>query len=162
MPDRDPPDTAPQSAPPTDPQRPAAARARLTRAVEFPAGHRYWRPEWSEEENRARFGPCARAPGHGHTYRCEVTVEGPVDPETGMVIDLGRLDALLAERVTGRYDHAFLNDLPEFSDETRIPTTENLARAIWDRIAPALPDGRRLVRVRVAEDRDLWAEYRGG
>lgn len=137
------------------------SRASLTRAVEFPAGHRYWRPDWSEEENRARFGRCATAPGHGHTYRCEVTVEGEVDPDTGMVLDLGRLDALLAEQVVAPFDHAFLNDLPDFRDELRIPTTENIARAVWRRLAGALPDGCRLTRVRVAEDRDLWAEYGG-
>lgn len=138
------------------------SRALLTRAVEFPAGHRYHRPEWSEEENRRRFGKCARSPGHGHNYRCEVTVEGPVDPETGMVMDLGELDAALAEEVTGPMDHAFLNDLPDFSGDRRVPTTENIARVVWERLAPRLPDGCRLARVRVREDRDLWSDYTGG
>lgn len=137
------------------------ARATLTRAVEFPAGHRYHRDEWSPEENRARFGKCARPPGHGHTYRCEVTVEGRVDPATGMVVDLGLLDRLLEREVLEPLDHAFLNDVPDFAGDLEIPTTENIARVVWRRLAGELPADCRLVRVRVAEDRDLWAEYAG-
>lgn len=136
------------------------SRASLTRAVEFPAGHRYHRPEWTEEENRRVFGKCAAPGGHGHSYRCEVTVEGPVDPETGMVMDLGRLDRILEDRILEPMDHAFLNDLPEFEDG-RVPTTENLARAVWKRVSPSLPDGCSLRRVRVREGRDLWSDYEG-
>lgn len=137
-------------------------RAALTRAVHFAAGHRYHRSDWSEEENRRAFGKCANAPGHGHNYRCEVTVEGPVDPETGMVLDLGELDRLLEEEVSEPMDHAFLNDLPDFHGERSVPTTENIARVIWDRLAPRLPGSCRLERVRVREDRDLWSDYAGG
>ena len=137
------------------------SRASLTRAVRFAAGHRYHRPEWSEEENRRAFGKCANAPGHGHNYRCEITVEGSVDPRTGTVVDLGELDRILEEEVTGPMDHAFLNDLPEFADGDRIPTTEELARVVWSRLEPRLPDGCELVRVRVREDRDLWSDYEG-
>lgn len=137
------------------------ARASLTRAVEFPAGHRYHRPEWSEAENRRRFGRCAGSPGHGHNYRCEVTVEGPVDPATGMVVDLGELDAILEDEIRDPMDHAFLNDLPDFDGERLIPTTENIARVVWGRVAPRLPEDCRLVRVRVREDRDMWSDYTG-
>lgn len=135
------------------------AVATLTRAVEFPAGHRYRLPELDEEENRERFGPAAGA--HGHNYRCEVTVEGRIHPQTGMVVDLEELDALLRERVVEPMGHALLNDLPEFSGENGLPTTENLARAVWNRLGPHLPDGCRLRRVRVQEDDRLWADYRG-
>ncbi len=136
------------------------SRASLTRVVRFSAGHRYRRSEWSEEKNREVFGACVAR--HGHDYRCEVTVEGPVDPETGMVIDLGRLDRLLEEEVSGPMDHAFLNDLPEFADGGRIPTTEELARVVWSRLAPRLPDGCALARVRIREGPDLWSDYEGG
>jgi len=134
--------------------------ANLTRAVEFPAGHRYYRPEWSAERNRAVFGPCAREGGHGHNYRVEVTVRGEIDAETGMTVDLAALDGLLHEHVVASMDHTFLNELPEFAGGA-IPTTENLARFIWERLSPALPDSCCLVRVRVREDRDLWADYEG-
>lgn len=131
----------------------------LTRAVEFPAGHRYYRDDWDPARNEAVFGPCSRAPGHGHNYRVEVTVSGEVDPETGMVLDLSLLDRLLHELVKAPMDHTFLNDLPEFSGGA-IPTTENLARVVWNRLAPALPASCSLDGVRVFEDRNLWADYR--
>jgi 6-pyruvoyltetrahydropterin/6-carboxytetrahydropterin synthase len=135
--------------------------ASLTRAVEFPAGHRYHRPEWDAARNEVAFGPCSRAPGHGHNYRVEVTVQGEIDPVTGMIVDLAVLDGLLDELVRKPMDHAFLNALPEFADG-RIPTTENLARVVWERISPALPTSCALKRVRVLEDRNLWADFRGG
>lgn len=138
------------------------SRASLTRAVEFSAGHHYHRPEWSDEENREAFGELAEPPGHGHNYRVEVRVEGEIHPETGMVVDLADLDAVLRRRVEDPFHHAFLNDLPDFAGETAIPTTENIARVVWRRVAPELPDGCRLTRVRVREERDLWAEYEGG
>jgi len=134
--------------------------ASLTRVVHFPAGHRYHRPEWSERRNREVFGRCARP--HGHDYRIEVTVAGPVDPETGMVLDLGELDRLLEERIRKPMDHAFLNDLEDFAGDRLIPTTENIARVAWERIACGLPSGCRLERVRVREGRDLWSDYTGG
>lgn len=138
------------------------ARASLTRAVHFAAGHRYHRPQWSEKENVARFGRCARAPGHGHNYRCEVTVEGEVDPETGMVVNLGALDDLLERTVVAPLDHAFLNDVLDFDGDLAVPTTENIARVVWARLEGRLPPSSRLVEVRVHEDRDLWSSYRGG
>ena len=134
--------------------------ANLTRAVEFPAGHRYHRPEWDARRNEAVYGPCSREPGHGHNYRVEVTVRGEIDPETGMVVDLAVLDRLLRELVREPMDHAFLNDLPEFAAGV-MPTTENLARVVWGRLSPALPVSCALTRVRVLEDRTLWADYDG-
>ncbi len=134
--------------------------ASLTRAVEFPAGHRYYRPDWDAARNEAAFGLCSRASGHGHNYRVEVTVRGEIDPETGMVVDLAVLDRLLRELVREPMDHALLNDLPEFA-AGMIPTTENLARVVWKRISPALPSTCGLARVRVLEDRNLWADYCG-
>jgi len=136
------------------------SRASLTRAVEFPAGHRYHRPEWDSARNEAAFGRCSRAPGHGHNYRVEVTVRGKIDPDTGMVVDLVVLDRLLEEFVLEPMDHAFLNDLPEFAAGV-VPTTENLARVIWKRISPVLPSSCALTLVKVLEDRNLWADYGG-
>ncbi|MDT8437054.1 MAG: 6-carboxytetrahydropterin synthase [Gemmatimonadota bacterium] len=133
----------------------------LTRAVEFPAGHRYIRTDWSDKVNLARFGRCYRAPAHGHNYRIEVTVEGEPNPETGMAMDLAELDRLLHDQVVEPMDHAFLNDLPEFRGG-RIPTTENLAHVVWNRIECRLPGHVCLRRVRVQEDRDLWAECTAG
>ena len=134
----------------------------LTRAVHFSASHSYYRSDWSEEENRQRFGALASPEGHGHNYRCEVTVSGPIDPETGMVVDLGELDRVLDEEVVVRFHHRHINSaVPEFGDGRLSPTTENLAAFILERVAARLAGGTCVHRVRVQEDRDLWSDVYG-
>ncbi len=134
----------------------------LTRAVHFSASHRYHRPEWSEEANRERFGAAALPEGHGHHYRCEVTVRGPIDAEVGMVMDLPEFDRLLDEEVVRRFHDRHINTaVDEFGPGRALPTTENLAAYILERISPRLPDGVSLYRVRVQEDRDLWSDVYG-
>jgi 6-pyruvoyltetrahydropterin/6-carboxytetrahydropterin synthase len=137
-----------------------SSRLRLQRRYRFSASHLYRRPEWSEEENRRRFGKCANLPGHGHNYRLFVTVEGTVDPTTGFVVDLGALDGLVAERVLERLDHQHLNAaLPEFGEGQQIPSSENLVRWIHGQLASHLPNGAVLTGLRLEEDEDLAAEW---
>ncbi|HSE53462.1 MAG TPA: 6-carboxytetrahydropterin synthase [Gemmatimonadales bacterium] len=134
----------------------------LTRSLGFRATHRYFKPEWSEETNRSRFGWTAEEPGHAHDYRCSVTVTGPLDPVTDMILDLPGLDRILAEEVTARLDGRHLNlDLPEFAYGRTLPSCEALARYLFQRIAPRLPSGVTLARVRVAEDASLHADCTG-
>ena len=133
---------------------------RLQRVYRFSASHLYRRPDWSDQENLLRCGKCARLPGHGHNYRLTVTVVGEIDPRTGFVVDLGALDRLVLERVLDPLDHRHLNEaVPEFGAGREIPSSENLALWIRDRLRPALPDGCRLRALRVAEDDDLAAEW---
>src|SRR5678815_3678628 len=137
-------------------------RAYLTRKVHFAAAHRYRRPEWSDEQNEKTFGLCARESFHGHSYVCEVTVAGEIDPLTGFIADLGELDAILSDEVKDRFDHRNINvDVPEFGDGKLIPSGENLARFIFDRVASRLPAKIRIDNVKIAEDRTLSATYRG-
>ncbi|HVR74939.1 MAG TPA: 6-carboxytetrahydropterin synthase [Planctomycetota bacterium] len=133
----------------------------VTRKARFSAAVRHSNPAWSEERNRKVFGACANPFGHGHNYEVEVTVGGEVDRETGMVLNLKEIDAVLQEEVVSRMDHRHLNEeLPEW--RTRIPTTENLAIAIWERIEHRLSrQNARLHRVRVHESPDVYAEYLG-
>jgi 6-pyruvoyltetrahydropterin/6-carboxytetrahydropterin synthase len=134
----------------------------LTRAVHFSASHRYYRPDWSAEENARRFGSAADPEGHGHNYRCEVTVAGPIDADTGMVIDLDVLDRVLTDEVVARFHHRYINSaVEEFGPGRALPTTENLAAYILERVSARLPDGVRVHRVRVMEDRDLWSDVYG-
>lgn len=134
----------------------------LTRTVGFHATHRYYRPEWSAEVNRARFGGAGEEPGHPHDYTCAVTVTGRPDPATGMLVDLPELDRLLAELVVAPLDGKHINlDLPEFAYGRLLPTCEALARYLFDRIGPRLPAGVALARVRVAEDLTLDADCTG-
>ena len=134
----------------------------LTRIVQFSAAHRYFRPEWTAERNTEVFGACASPHGHGHTYQCHVTVKGPPDPVTGMVIDLALLDRVLRDEIVQRFDHRHLNhDVPAFAFGKTVPTGEALCLDIWTRVAARLPSGCSLDAVRVQEEPALFAEYRG-
>jgi 6-pyruvoyltetrahydropterin/6-carboxytetrahydropterin synthase len=131
----------------------------LTRKAEFSSAHYYWVDSWSEEENWRVFGKCANHNGHGHNYTLEVTVAGDVDPVSGFVVDLKELKDILEREVVGVYDHRHLNlEVPEF--RTAIPTTENIAIAIWKRLDGKIPNAR-LHRVRVYEMPDLFADFYG-
>ena len=135
----------------------------LTRRVTFSAAHRYRVAEWSDERNAATFGLCARPNFHGHSYVCDVTVTGDVDPITGFVVDLGALDAALRREVRDRFEHANINlDVPEFADGKLVPTGENLARFICERVQAAIGRSARVARVTVAEDASLSATYEPG
>ena len=135
-------------------------RASLTRRVSFAAAHRYSRPEWTEADNQRVFGACANPNYHGHSYRCDVTVTGSVDPVTGFAVDLALLDRVLATEVRSRFDHRNINlDVPEFADGKLVPTGENLARFIAERVQRGLGDNIRVLRVTVAEDDSLSATY---
>ena len=98
----------------------------ITKKFEFSASHRYWREEWSEEQNNQKFGKCTSLYGHGHNYELHVTVSGRVDTVTGMIINLTDLKKHV-NIVIEKFDHKFLNlDTPYF--KTDIPTTENITK----------------------------------
>jgi 6-pyruvoyltetrahydropterin/6-carboxytetrahydropterin synthase len=131
----------------------------LTRKCEFSAAHYYHNPELSVDENRRLFGKCNNPNGHGHNYTLEVTVKGQVNPQSGFVVDLKTLKELLNREVLDALDHRFLNkEVPEFSNQ--IPTTENIAIAVWNRLESKL-DIARLHRVRVYEAADLFVDFYG-
>ena len=130
-----------------------------TRRFEFSASHRYWRDDWSKERNEQTFGKCTSPYGHGHNYTLDVTIAGTPDPITGMVINMTELKAIVGA-VLEQFDHTYLNaDTPYFQE--RIPTTENIVRVLWELIAPQMPEGVALARLRLYEMNDLWAEYSG-
>ena len=131
----------------------------LTRKAEFAASHYYHNPELSPEENQRLFGKCNNPNGHGHNYLLEVTVKGKVDPRSGFVVDLKELKDILGREVLEAMDHRFLNkEVPEFASQ--IPTTENIAIAVWQRLQPRL-ERAQLHRVRVYETPDLFVDFYG-
>jgi 6-pyruvoyltetrahydropterin/6-carboxytetrahydropterin synthase len=131
----------------------------LTRKAEFSAAHYYWNERLTPEENERVFGKCANRNGHGHNYTLEVTVAGEVDPVTGFVVDLKLLKEILEREVVGVYDHRHLNkEVPEFAET--IPTTENIAVAVWRRLEGKIPHAK-LHRVRVYEMPTLFADFYG-
>jgi 6-pyruvoyltetrahydropterin/6-carboxytetrahydropterin synthase len=128
--------------------------ARITRRATFAAAHVLCRPDWDDDHNREVFGACVSE--HGHNYVLEVTVSGPLDPDTGMIMNLKRLDAVIRSQFIDCVDHRHLNrDVPFLRDV--IPTAENVALAAWRVLQPVLlPID--LVRVRVTESENNSAE----
>ena len=132
------------------------AETLLTKRIEFAAAHRYHKEAWDAATNRRVFGACNNEPGHGHNYLLEVTIAGPVDRHTGMVVNLFDLKIVL-QQVLEEFDHKHLNlDMPYFSKT--IPTTENIAAVLWNKLAERSADIGRLERLRLYEEDDLWAD----
>ena len=105
----------------------------ISRTIHFNAAHRLFRRDRPEEWNRATYGAASNPAGYGHNYALEVAVEGEPDAGNGMVINLIDLDRVLKEEVDRPLDHRNLNEeIPGFRDT--VPTAENLARWIWDRV----------------------------
>jgi 6-pyruvoyltetrahydropterin/6-carboxytetrahydropterin synthase len=130
----------------------------ITRKIEFSASHICRSSALTEEENRRLYGDAANPHGHGHNYIVEVTLEGEPDPVNGMVLDLKELKEILEREVAGPFDHRFLNyEVPPF--DKKVPTVENIAIDIWNRLEPRLTP--RLHGVRVYETPDLFVDYYG-
>lgn len=112
-------------------------KATVVRKTHFNAAHRLHVPEWTEEENRAFFGPCNNYNYHGHNYELEVRLTGTIHPQTGYVYDLGKLNKILESEVTSKFDHKNLNlDTEEFAHLN--PSAENIAMVIWQKLTRVL------------------------
>lgn len=127
----------------------------INRQAQFSASHRYWIPEWSDAENLKHFGPCTQFPGHGHNYVLSVSMEGELD-DYGMVLNLSEVKHTIRQEVTSQLDFSYLNEVwPEFRQT--LPTTEYIAKVIWERLSPHLP----IVQIQLFEHPQLWADYLG-
>ncbi len=130
----------------------------LTKVFQFSSSHRMASPHLSEEENLRHYGKCATPGGHGHNYRLEVTVAGPVDSRTGCVINVELLARMVQEQVVDILDHRNINEIPHFRQI--VPSMENIAHWIWKelkgRTHPAM-----LHRIRLFETESNFVEYRG-
>lgn len=132
--------------------------AHFSRRYRFSASHRLHSPSLTDEQNRDTYGKCNNPHGHGHNYFVEVTVAGPVDEDTGFVVSLVRLDALLKREVLDRFDHVHLNQDATFAGAF-VPSTENLAIEMERKLRLAVPrladrGGLRLVQIRIEETRN--------
>jgi 6-pyruvoyltetrahydropterin/6-carboxytetrahydropterin synthase len=133
-------------------------RAAFGRRYLLSACHRLHAEALSPEENRATYGKCNNPHGHGHNYAVEVLIAGPVDPETGMVANMVAVDAAVKLWVLDRFDHGNLNLDPLFMN--RVPTTENLCRAVFELLDGAFAPAK-LQLVRVEETENNFFEYGG-
>ena len=133
-------------------------KAYFGRRYGLSASHRLHADALTAEENRAAYGKCNNAHGHGHNYVVEVLAAGAVDPETGMVVNMAAMDAVVRERVIERFDHTNLNRDPLFAD--RVPTTENLCRTVFELLERSFEPAK-LELVRVEETENNFFEYSG-
>jgi 6-pyruvoyltetrahydropterin/6-carboxytetrahydropterin synthase len=127
----------------------------INRRAKFSANHRYLLPELSAAENLEKFGPTSKFPGLGHNYVLFISLAGELD-EYGMVLNLSDVKHVIKQEVTSQLDFSYLNDVWAEFKQT-LPSTENVAKVIWQRLAPHLP----LVRVQLLEHSQLWADYMG-
>src|SRR5262249_13859338 len=132
----------------------------LTRKTGFSAAHRYYRPEFSDEENRRLYGACAHPRGHGHDYTVEVTVRGETHERSGLVVNITDLKPILNEQVVEPFDRESLTIMHPLC-RGRVPTSENLVVLLWDALEGALAQRLphvSLHRVHLAENDNLYAE----
>ncbi|KAL9706054.1 hypothetical protein quinque_009572 [Culex quinquefasciatus] len=132
----------------------------LTRKECFSACHRLHSPFLSEEANRQVYGKCNNPNGHGHNYNVEVTVRGPVDPKTGMVMNITDLKQYMDQTIMKKLDHLNLDkDVPYFKN---LPsTTENVAFFIWDALKLVMAKPELLYEVKIHETDKNSVVYRG-
>ena len=130
-----------------------------TRVLRFNAAHRIHNPELSDDENRRIFGKCNNPNGHGHNYRLEVSVRGPVDERSGYVMDLGALKRIVEAEFVDRVDHRNLNADVDFMRGIN-PTAENIVVACWRVLAPRVAPAT-LTRLRLWETENNYVEYEG-
>ncbi|MFZ9214445.1 MAG: 6-pyruvoyl trahydropterin synthase family protein [Sediminibacterium sp.] len=132
----------------------------LTRQEHFNAAHKLYNPNWSNEQNNAVFGVCANENWHGHNYDLYVTVKGNPNPETGFVYDVKKLSQLIKSQVIDKLDHKNLNLDVDFMTG-KLCSTENLAIAIWEQLAPHLPGSVELHCIKLYETPRIYVEYFG-
>lgn len=132
----------------------------LTRQEHFNAAHKLYNPNWSNEQNNAVFGVCANENWHGHNYDLYVTVKGNPDLETGFVYDVKKLSQLIKSQAVDKLDHKNLNLDVDFM-AGKLCSTENLAIAIWEQLAPHLPSSVELHCIKLYETPRIYVEYFG-
>jgi 6-pyruvoyltetrahydropterin/6-carboxytetrahydropterin synthase len=132
----------------------------LTRLEHFNAAHKLYNPAWSKDKNETVFGKCANENWHGHNYELFVTVKGDPDPDTGFLFDAKQLSLLIRKHVTDKLDHKNLNLDVEFM-KGKMCSTENLAIAVWDQLAPFITGSAKLHCIKLYETPRIYVEYFG-
>ena len=130
----------------------------LTRRERFSAAHRMCRSDWSDEKNAEVYGKCSNPNWHGHNYTLYVTVRGEINPETGCLVDIKTLGAIIREHIIEKIDHRNIN-LEVDMMQGMIASSENLATAIWRELdAPVAALGATLHRIRIEESENNIVE----
>ncbi len=133
----------------------------ITRRERFSAAHRLFRSDWDDAKNLEVFGPCSNPNWHGHNYELFVTVKGPINPQTGFVINIKKLSGLIHERIISKIDHKNMNTEVDFM-QGRLASTENLAVAIWQELEQPVSNlGIELYKIKITETENNFVEYYG-
>ena len=132
----------------------------LTRLEHFNAAHKLYNPDWSREQNELIFGKCANENWHGHNYELYVTIKGKPDAGTGFLFDVKKLSNIINEYVVDKLDHKNLNVDVDFM-KGQMCSTENLAIAIWNQLAPHIPSAVKLHCIKLYETPRIYVEYFG-
>ena len=129
----------------------------ITKKYHFCASHKYGNSNWSEEKNYEVFGKDYN--NHGHNYILEVSVIGPIDPDSGWLVDLQKLNVLVRSRIVDVMDHSQIEkDIDWFKGKQ--PSSENILFWAWDEIAPRMEQGT-LHRLRLVETHSIFTDYYG-
>ena len=129
----------------------------ITKRYHFSSSHKYGNSYWSDEKNYQVFGKDYDT--HGHNYILEVSVQGPINPETGWLTDLQKLNKIVKEKVVNVLDHSQIEeDIPWFQGKQ--PSSENILVWAWEEIAPRIPQGE-LQRLRLVETHSIYTDYFG-
>ena len=130
----------------------------LTKQYKFCAAHRYWNPEWSEDKNLEIFGEDVRV--HGHNYELQITINGPVNPHSGFILNLHNLSKTVEENVISIMDHSQIElDIKWF--ENKQPSTENMVIFIWDQLVDKIEKPALLHSILLRETPTIFTEYFG-
>jgi 6-pyruvoyltetrahydropterin/6-carboxytetrahydropterin synthase len=132
----------------------------LTRLEHFNAAHKLYNPNWTPEKNEAMFGKCANENWHGHNYELFVTIKGHINEDTGFLFDVKKLSEIIKEHILEKLDHKNLNIDVDFM-RGKMCSTENLAKAIWQQLAPHLPEEVKLHCIKLYETPRIYVEYFG-
>jgi 6-pyruvoyltetrahydropterin/6-carboxytetrahydropterin synthase len=140
----------------------ALAMIYITRRERFNAAHRLFKPEYSDDQNLQLFGKCSNPNWHGHNYTLYVTVKGDVNPETGFLVNLKDLSAIIDGLVIEKLDHRNINIEVDFM-AGKLASTENLAIGIWNElVTPVAAMGATLHSIKLYETENNFVEYCGG
>ena len=129
----------------------------ITKQYKFCAAHKYWNDDWDKEKNIEVFHKDIKL--HGHNYDLDVTVKGPINKDSGFIINLRDLNKIVKENVISILDHSLIHDHPWFINKQ--PSTENLVLFIWEQISPHIIDPAKLYSIKLRETRTIFTEYYG-
>ena len=130
----------------------------LTKQYKFCAAHRYWNDNWSDEENKNIFGKDIYI--HGHNYLLDVTISGPINVDSGFIMNLKTLNDLIHNKIINIFDHSQIDkDISWFHN--RQPSTEHMVVFIWSEIVDGIPSPAKLHKLRLQETPTIYTEYFG-